>query len=293
MEPTLWTAPTPAPPNANWLVRALVAVVIERRLPYRVSLMVDRLANALGYRYKTVHAGGFSVRVRRQTSDEHFVQNIIVNHEYTGPGFEIQPTDTVIDIGGNVGTFSLFASGCASRGQVWTFEPEAANYSLLVRNIAANSCANVVVTHAAVAASRGTVRLFKADQGGFHSIVTDRAKDSQRFEDVPSIGLKDIFDEHRIERCHFLKLDCEGAEYDILYGLPAEYYARIDRIAMEYHGVEDRVARRRQSDGLIAHLEGMGFRIESYCEFGSTFRGGMIRASRSTDRPGRVATAVE
>ncbi len=280
MEPTLLVPPPPVQPIGNGLVRAFVAVVIERRLPYRVSLAIDRLANRLGFRYKTVRAGGFAVRVRRLTSDERFVENVIVNREYTPPGFEIQATDSVIDIGGNIGTFSLLASACAARGRVFSFEPEAENYALLVRNMAANGRTNVLVKRAAVSGGRGTVRLFTADQGGFHSVLADRAADSHRFEEVESLGLKDIFDEYRIEHCHFLKLDCEGAEYDILYALPAEYYRRIDRIAMEYHGVEDPAARRAQSDGLITHLERSGFRIESYCEFGPPFRGGMIRASK-------------
>jgi FkbM family methyltransferase len=281
MEPTLYVAPAPGPPAANWLVRAFVAIVIERRWPYRVALAVDRLANQWGFRYKTVRAGGFAVKVRRLTSDEQFVENIIVNHEYTAPGFEIQPTDTVIDIGSNIGTFSLFASGCAVRGRVYAFEPEAENYALLAHNIAANRRTNVVVKRTAVAVGRGTVRLFTSSQGGFHSVLADRAADTRRSEEVEAIGLKEIFDEYRIERCHFLKMDCEGAEYDILYGLPAEYYSRIDRIAMEYHGAEDRMARRAQSDGLVAHLERFGFRIESYCEFAPPFRGGMIRATRA------------
>ena len=45
----------------------------------------------------------------------------------------------------------------------------------------------------------------------------------------------DIFDENGLERCNLLKIDCEGAEYDIFYNTPAEYFDRIDRIRMEYH----------------------------------------------------------
>src|SRR5207244_12812251 len=106
IEPTLEVAPPPRTPQDHWLRRAFVAAIIERRLPYRVSVAVDKLANKVGVRYKTVKAGGLSVRIRRLTCDELFVQNIIVNHEYTPPGFDIQERDVVIDIGGNIGTFA-------------------------------------------------------------------------------------------------------------------------------------------------------------------------------------------
>jgi hypothetical protein len=42
-------------------------------------------------------------------------------------------------------------------------------------------------------------------------------------------------DENAIEKCDLLKMDCEGAEYDILYNCPPEYLRRIDQIAMEVH----------------------------------------------------------
>ena len=83
---------------------------------------------------------------------------------------------------------------------------------------------------------------------------------------MDSVALKDIFDEHDIERCHFLKLDCEGAEYELLYNLPGEYYSRIERIVMEYHGDNDKMKRRAQADALVSHLQSMGFGIDAYLD---------------------------
>ncbi len=225
MEPTPHLEPTTTKPNVHWLKRGLVALIREHRLPYQVSVVLDKVCNSIGLHIKTIEANGFKVKVRRRTSDELFVQNIIVNKEYTPPGFEIHESDIVIDIGGNIGTFALLASRYASRGKVFTFEPNSENYKLLVQNI--------LPIHAAVSGSIGKIKLFRGSDGGFHSIHEDRAYNHERYELVDSVNLKDIFEVHSIVRCDFLKLDCEGAEHDILYSLPKEYYSRINKIAME------------------------------------------------------------
>ena len=231
-----------------------------------------------GWPERTIRVNGYRVRVRRQTPDEQFVTTQLVWSEYTPPGFEVRPTDTVIDIGGNIGTFTLHASRCASKGRVFTFEPEGENFRLLTRNLALNRCRNVMAVQAAVAGTSGTVRLRLAGAGGFHSVVRDRAG---THGDVPveAVSLADIFDRHEIQRCNFLKMDCEGAEYEILYAATPELMRQIDKIAMEYHGSSDQADRRRESDRLAAHLEDCGFSIVAY-EESIGFRGGFIRAMR-------------
>jgi FkbM family methyltransferase len=257
----------------------VAALLLERRLPYRASVALDRLCNSIGLTKKTVKADGFRIRIRRLTCDESFVRNILVNHDYTPPGFDIHESDVVIDIGGNIGTFALTAARRACLGRVFCFEPNSENYQLLLRNIALNRAANIVPVRAAVSGSKGTIKLFLSAQGGFHSVREDRMRDPSRYEMVETVSLKDILDKHGIERCNFLKLDCEGAEYDILYNLPREYYSRIDKIAMEYHGDNDPEKRRIQSDRLAGHLENVGFRIETYQDFVG-FDCGFIRAAR-------------
>ena len=271
-------SPAPAP-QGHWIKRAAVALFVERRLPYRLAQPFDKIVATLGWRHKIVKANGLRLKIHRMTADERIVWNIIVNREYTPPGFEVRETDTVIDIGANIGIFSLMAARAASRGRVVAFEPSGQNHHLFLRNIQLNRASNVVPVHAAVGAGPGEIKLFLSE-ASLHSVVADRMVSPDRFEVVRSVGLKDVFDQHGIERCHFLKLDCEGAEYDILYNLPPDYFGRVDRIVMEFHGVADPAARRAESDRLVAHLQRMGFAIAAYVEFPPPFRGGWIRAIR-------------
>jgi hypothetical protein len=52
---------------------------------------------------------------------------------------------------------------------------------------------------------------------------------------VDCLTLEDIFKKHRLKKLDLLKLDCEGAEYEILYETPAEILAKIKEIRLEYH----------------------------------------------------------
>ena len=47
--------------------------------------------------------------------------------------------------------------------------------------------------------------------------------------------MKKIFDDNNIEECNFLKLDCEGAEYNIIDSLPNDYFTKIKKMIIEYH----------------------------------------------------------
>lgn len=284
----------PAATRPGWSRRVAdaVAVLSERRLPYRLSVALDRLCLAIGLRTKTISAGGYRVRVRRLTTDEHFVKNILIGREYLGDGYEIGEADTVIDIGGNIGSFALLASKYAARGVVYTFEPVLENFRLLTRNLAANAAGNVVARRAAVLGTRGVARFYlNPTNTGAHSVFEHYGAGSGEVESAEAITLEDHFREHRIERCGLLKLDCEGSEYQILHGLPPEVLARIDRIVMEYHSTTPSAAEtREQADRLVEHLCRAGYVIDTYSDTGGC---GIIRARRpeasAPDRPGTLA----
>ena len=67
-----------------------------------------------------------------------------------------------------------------------------------------------------------------------------------------------------ITQCDFLKMNCEGAEYGILYRTPPDYPRRIRRIALEYHAVEDKA---RLSRELAGFLDSHGSEIFEFKDF--------------------------
>ena len=92
------------------------------------------------------------------------------------------------------------------------------------------------------------------------STLFQRDIDSHGFELIAeplAISLDTLFAHHDVIRCHLLKLDCEGAEYDILYAASRPTLDRIDAIAADYHvGLNDHTPAE-----LTAFLEAAGFLV--------------------------------
>jgi FkbM family methyltransferase len=215
--------------------------------------------------------------MRRTSWDEGVVHCVLIQQDYTPPGFTIEPGDTVIDIGGNIGCFAVLAATLARHGRVVVFEPERENYQLLCRNVRANHLSNVEAVHAAVAARSGAVTLYKAQHGPLHTTIPHRLGDAAGLDVVTATTLADIFDRYQIATCNFLKLDCEGAEYEILYNTPADYLRRVEKIALEYHAHIDK---QRTAGKLVAYLETQGFQTVEFTDFVG-YDAGFIKARRS------------
>ena len=260
MDPLSVSSFVPAPVRGSALSRGLKAVFVEHRLPYQLARRWHRALTSFGLPLKTVPIDRWSFRVRRLGVDEDVLRNVLVAREYHPPGYEIGPDDTVIDVGGNIGAFAVPAATAAHSGRVIAVEPDDGNHRLLTENLRRNGCRNAVIVHSAVTGSGGAVRLVtEADSSG-HRVEAGHGPGKM----VPAVRLADLFDEYGIERCDFLKLDCEGAEYGILTSFPAEYFARIRRIAMEYHA--ESAHKRERAEALIHQLRENRFRIDRYTE---------------------------
>jgi FkbM family methyltransferase len=235
------------------LVSGLRTIVVDRQPPYRVTQAWHRTLRAIGLPQTTIHANGFQFRVRRLTCDVNFVHNVVAQREYFAPEITVGPKDTIVDIGGNIGTFAVLAASMVPHGRVITVEPDPENLTLLKQNLALNHTAAFVYPYA-VASVAGKIPFSEANEGGYHTILAERFEGATvRY--VQAKTLAEVFVAANVDRCQLLKLDCEGAEYDILAGLPEHVAARIDQIAMEYHRIPDAERRLRES------LKGLGQRF--------------------------------
>jgi FkbM family methyltransferase len=184
----------------------------------------------------------------------------------------------VNDIGANMGCFAVYAGRGASKGRVLAFEPDADNVDLARRNAAINGLSNVTVERCAVSGEPGTLKLFRGAHGPLHTTMAGRLEGADEADEVPAITLKQIMDKYKVDRCGFLKMNCEGAEYGILYKTPPEYLQRVDRVALEYHAAphenKDQISRE-----LAAYLAAQGFDIFDFSDFVG-FDCGFIRGTR-------------
>lgn len=133
---------------------------------------------------------------------------------------------TVVDIGANIGAFTVLAS-LAGADRVIAIEPNAENFTRLCEHTKRNWCDNVDLRNLAVAPPEIESVTMVGEGGG--SVAVD-----VREGDVPTIDLHHLIDEHA--PISFLKMDIEGAEFAVFDALPVEQLAYVDRIAMEWHG---------------------------------------------------------
>jgi len=183
--------------------------------------------------------------------------------------FSIPPGSVVLDVGANVGVFSLFAARKA--GIVYALEPSSSNFSLLRSNTA--GAKNIVPLNLACARADGEASLDVGSDPVSFSLAA--ASGSNRRETVELISLRTLFERYRIERCHFLKLDCEGCEFEIIMDSDTSLLQRIERIVMEYH---DHRSTKFSHRDLLRSLGQLGFAAVSYNPNGTH---GMIAAIRS------------
>jgi len=131
---------------------------------------------------------------------------------------EVKENDIVLDIGANIGYYTLlFARQVGTNGRVYAFEPEPNNFSLLAQNVAINKYKNVITIDKAVSNINGCQKLFlSASNIGDHRIYD--SLDGRKYLEIDSIRLDDYFANFE-EEITVIKMDIQGAEYAALEGM--------------------------------------------------------------------------
>jgi len=165
---------------------------------------------------------------------EAVVREIFFDHVYTRFGCGLRPEDDVVDIGANVGVFSVYAARTVRR--VFAFEPHPESVRFITDNLRNNGLTNVIVECAAVGDQFGTARLYLG-AGAYGHLLFDHNVSGRLGESIEVVEttLARIIEAHDLERIGLLKMDCEGAEGLILSSAAKEDLARVDRICLEYH----------------------------------------------------------
>jgi FkbM family methyltransferase len=159
------------------------------------------------------------------------------------PGFRAQPGQTVLDIGANIGFYTLRqATAVCSAGRVYAFEPNPRAFELLTRNVRANALDWVTCVPKAVSRNQETARLWLSPRwSSTASLFHDARRTGEDGISVSSITLDEFVEEHGIERIDILKMDTEGAEAIIVEGGLRSALPATDRVVMESHRTRARV----------------------------------------------------
>jgi FkbM family methyltransferase len=131
----------------------------------------------------------------------------------------LRPGDVVIDIGANIGYFSLLAaSRVGASGTVIAFEPVPSIGDLFEANVARNGF-QVDLRRVAVSDEPGTIEMFKSSDTNIGRSSTQRANGSHSEGMVEMVRVADVVDEALWSSVRLVKIDIEGDEFRALKGL--------------------------------------------------------------------------
>ncbi len=179
----------------------------------------------------------------------------------------------IVDIGANMGCFSVFAAGLCQDATVLSYEPEDGNYEILSKNISVNNLQDRVHAYKYAVAGDGGAKELILGESPLNSLVIN--SQSPRRQQVSCITLSDIIKSHNLQQIDFLKINCEGAEYEIIERCSESDIVKLRKIRLEYHNLGDK---HRNGQYLAGLLKQRGFLIERFTTYLN--ESGFIWASR-------------
>lgn len=141
-------------------------------------------------------------------------------------------TPVIIDIGANVGLFMLDKKLKYPDAKIICYEPYIKNFIRLEELIIINNITGVITHNQAVLKEKKRTKLYiHPTNSGGHSVYEGIA--GKKYVEVMSVSITDIFHDNNINRCNLIKMDCEGAEMEIVKSITQEIALNIDSLIIE------------------------------------------------------------
>jgi FkbM family methyltransferase len=188
--------------------------------------------------------------------DAWIIKETILDRQYEIVSIPLKPEWLIVDIGTALGDYAIWAARQLTSGKVIAVEPFPQSVEIMRKNILLNCVNNIDVTEIAIGGFEGQVGLqFITGQTSQQSTVATIT--NLGTTTVKAITLGKFLLENNIDHCDYLKMDCEGAEYEILFACSYTELMKIDRICMEVHdGITC-----HSRDEMIEFLKSNGFKI--------------------------------
>lgn len=216
--------------------------------------MSQIVLNHWGYRSTKKTVEKLVIHIRKNTTDATVIKEVLTTtgtYQNRNVPLVIEPTDVWLDLGSNIGTFSLLA---LSRGaRVVAVEPEMENVNLLTMNLAANFDGGYEIVPKAVSTVSRRVNLFlcRTPYNKYrHSLHMSYKRECIQVE---AIALAELLDAY--PNINAIKMDIEGSEMELLESLTKETVKNVNKLVFEWSFDVDPSIRRFRA--VIAHLESL------------------------------------
>lgn len=188
---------------------------------------------------------------------------------------------TIVDVGANVGSFAVYAAQASPHARILCYEPEPQNFLRLQQNLRINNLdERVTAFQCAVGSSSTPRKLGLGHDSQLNSF--DYLRGGANSQVVGCTTLRDIREQHHLDRLDLLKMNCEGAEYEILDACSNDDCEGILNIRLEYHNLG---GGGRNGESLRRYLQARGYRIARFTR--RLTDSGFIWATRAAHARGR------
>ena len=199
--------------------------------------------------------------------NETWVENVYRIHEGHFSGKRV-----FVDVGANIGAVSIFVDSFNKNRdddqkiKVYAVEPEPNNLYLLNENIKNNPTENITVVNNAIWHTKSIVSISNL---GANSSIVDLEKENKT--DVLAITLENLFSIYNIKEVDVMKIDIEGAEFDLILNTSKKTLAKIKYLVLEFD---------KSFDGKFGQMVEKLAKQFGIDILGSPERGGYIYANR-------------
>lgn len=176
-------------------------------------------------------------------TDKIVIREIFKENVYQVFESDIDDTKTVIDLGGNIGAFSIYMAFMGAE-KIVTYEPDTFNFDVLTQNIQANNLEHVITAcKQGVLDNPGKVEIYNGQGGTFVQGLKVLNNAAQEFvmnnkptvETVDVVSLEQVYKDNGVVYADILKVDVEGSEYKIFEAASPDYINKARYITMEFH----------------------------------------------------------
>jgi len=195
---------------------------------------------------RTIEWRGMQLHYRPGSSDPWMLYNHLMKprerDEYAPPrelALRAQDVATVLDIGANVGATALYFAQQYPNARIYAFEPAPDNFAVLARNI--ENCPRIRGFNFGLGAEDAALELFHSDNpqnfGGYslHAAGSDTSKTTR----IELRKVAAVLAELSLDSVDIVKIDTEGAEWDILTAFPERVLRTAAYVTGELHGNKD------------------------------------------------------
>jgi FkbM family methyltransferase len=212
----------------------------------------------------------------RSALDIWILKETVIEREYERASVPIQDGWTVVDIGAGLGDFSISVARRFPRCQVYAFEPLPGSFTLLEENLKLNQIRNVRAFPFSINGHEGVAEMHAPSREPAHSLTVPAARVDSSHARVRTLSLDQGIEGLESHRCDYLKVDCEGAEFEIFFNASPATLRKIQHICLEYH---DWMTRNTHDD-LARFFQQHGFHVT--CIPSRAYRGlGLLYAARN------------